>query len=290
MISVYINQMDGTQIGNYRAFIDNVIDNCSIFILINSEGSLDRMEIIREVKRAFPNGVTNEPFLIVLKPDSPQVPFNTTKFQRETEIDFSIINQILFEIENKYSLSRNLYDCLEKEKIIEKIKIKKIKKGIDEKTRPQPTHFINPYDITDTSKIYLREKEIRIIKNAIEEQKNHISLRSNSPATGKSFLISKILQDYYNEKPDVTLIQTDIDDQMRYFDFILKIDSFLKLSNPELLFGTNDLIDEKTREELLENRRTIIFIDGFELIENNVNNENEKKDHNNYYLKRQIQI
>ena len=71
---------------------------CKYFIFINTQGSLDREEIIKEFNMAYPNGLTPNPKFIVFRHDSAEV--NNTKFENETRIKLDY-NQPTFTTEEE---------------------------------------------------------------------------------------------------------------------------------------------------------------------------------------------
>lgn len=82
--------------GNFQNTIDDVIDNCQTFLLLNTLEALTRTEVIREVKQAFPNGKINKDKFWVFRENADDVPWNDSKFQQQTKIDLSKENQPTF--------------------------------------------------------------------------------------------------------------------------------------------------------------------------------------------------
>ena len=82
--------------GDFRETIDQVIDGCRIFLLINSLGALLRTEVIREISKSFPKGDLSNRDLWVFREGKEDVPKGTMEFQDKTGIDLSKINQWKF--------------------------------------------------------------------------------------------------------------------------------------------------------------------------------------------------
>jgi len=71
---------------------------CKYFIFINTHGSLDREQIIKEFNMAYPDGLSPNPKFIVFRHNSAEV--NSTKFENETRIKLDY-NQPTFTIEEE---------------------------------------------------------------------------------------------------------------------------------------------------------------------------------------------
>jgi tetratricopeptide (TPR) repeat protein len=96
-LKVYVNHIfQNKNQGDFRYIIDEIIENCKIFILINSKYALSRSEVVREVKVAFPNGNTSKHDFWIFRKDDFNVPLSTEKFKKETNIDLSKKNQPKF--------------------------------------------------------------------------------------------------------------------------------------------------------------------------------------------------
>jgi hypothetical protein len=101
---VYVDHIIRSRIaGRFRPILDNIIENCRVFILINTIGTLTRNEIFREVKVAFPNGALNGHEFWVFKQKGDNVPRGTSEFKAQTKIDLSEYTQP--EFDNAYELS-----------------------------------------------------------------------------------------------------------------------------------------------------------------------------------------
>jgi hypothetical protein len=95
--TVYVNHMVRDKMpGDYELNIDNIIENCKVFILLNTRGALSRPQVIREVKVAFPDGdlFRHEPWFFREKSDD--VPFGTDRFKEETKLDLKQVHQPSF--------------------------------------------------------------------------------------------------------------------------------------------------------------------------------------------------
>lgn len=82
--------------GDFHQIVDSVIEKCKIFILINGIDALDRPEIIRETKIAFPNGNLKNHKLWIFRHSSQEIHRGHIKFTSETNIDLSLQMQIDF--------------------------------------------------------------------------------------------------------------------------------------------------------------------------------------------------
>jgi len=79
--------------GNFRDVIDNVIDKCHTFILLNTLDTLSRPEVIREVQRAFPSGDITKHVFWIFRENEQDVPRSTIEFTEKTQINLSDHNQ-----------------------------------------------------------------------------------------------------------------------------------------------------------------------------------------------------
>jgi hypothetical protein len=75
--------------GDFRENIDNVIANCRYYILLINIDTLEREEVIREIKQAYPNGLTDHPCLVVFREDLEHVERSSEKFVNRTGIDIA---------------------------------------------------------------------------------------------------------------------------------------------------------------------------------------------------------
>lgn len=87
--------------GERQTIIDTIINKCKIFVLLNTYGSLDRDEVIREVKVAFPNGDFGEHKFWILRRDKFDQLYATPKFEQETKINLTKIYQDPFKNESE---------------------------------------------------------------------------------------------------------------------------------------------------------------------------------------------
>ena len=86
--------------GDFRGeYIDPIIKKSKIFILINSLDALNRSEVIREVKIAFPNGEIREHDFWVFREDKEDVKYVTDDFKNQTQISLENKNQNKFQNE-----------------------------------------------------------------------------------------------------------------------------------------------------------------------------------------------
>ena len=79
-----------------EANIDPIIDNCKIFVFVNSYRSIESQEIHREIKRAFPNGDTTGHGFWAFRENDDLVKFYSDEINNQTKINFGTINQIPF--------------------------------------------------------------------------------------------------------------------------------------------------------------------------------------------------
>jgi hypothetical protein len=77
--------------GEFRKIVDSVISNCRNFILLINIDTLERPEVILEVKTAYPNGRAQFPNLVVFRQGN--VKRDSQDFLNETRIDLSQENQ-----------------------------------------------------------------------------------------------------------------------------------------------------------------------------------------------------
>ena len=110
---VYRNQMSG----KFQHNIDNIINKCKIFILLNTINALSCTEVIREVKTAFPDGELNNHEFWIFRQKSDAVPLGTPQFKEHTKIDLTGYTQHFFSNENE--LARILIEkCRSRENYI----------------------------------------------------------------------------------------------------------------------------------------------------------------------------
>jgi hypothetical protein len=79
--------------GSFEEKINNVIANCRYFILLINIDTLGREQVVRECKRAYPNGLTEHPQFIIFREDLEHVERASETFLIETGIDISKQNQ-----------------------------------------------------------------------------------------------------------------------------------------------------------------------------------------------------
>lgn len=90
---------------------ESVIKAAKFFLLINTEEALNRLEIIKEFKMAYPHGVKDSPILLVLRFDSPEVKLTTSDFEQKTSIFLGTINQAPFKDESDLeSVTKYVFD------------------------------------------------------------------------------------------------------------------------------------------------------------------------------------
>jgi hypothetical protein len=82
--------------GNWVQLHDSIIRSCKIFVLINTIDALERPEIIREIKVAFPNGDTSTHSFWIFRDQKFDAPHNSPTFQQGTGIDLSKQSQAPF--------------------------------------------------------------------------------------------------------------------------------------------------------------------------------------------------
>ncbi len=76
--------------------IDPIIDNCKIFVFVNSYRSIESTEIQREIKRAFPDGNTTGHGFWTFRENDDLVKLCSDELNDKTKINFCTINQIPF--------------------------------------------------------------------------------------------------------------------------------------------------------------------------------------------------
>lgn len=82
--------------GDFRQIVDSIIKNCKIFVLINGIDALEREEVIRETKIAFPNNNFEQHKFWIFRDNNQEVPRGNDKFTIETNIDLSLQMQMDF--------------------------------------------------------------------------------------------------------------------------------------------------------------------------------------------------
>jgi hypothetical protein len=71
-------------VGNFEEAIDNIIENCTYFILLLNIDTLERRQVIRECKKAYPNGLKEHPKFVILREDIEHVERKSEKFLAQT--------------------------------------------------------------------------------------------------------------------------------------------------------------------------------------------------------------
>jgi hypothetical protein len=79
--------------GSFEEKVNNVIANCRYFILLINIDTLGREQVVRECKRAYPNGLTEHPRFIIFREDLEHVERASATFLTQTGIDISKQNQ-----------------------------------------------------------------------------------------------------------------------------------------------------------------------------------------------------
>ncbi len=121
--------------GEFEQYINRIIAKCHTFILVNTLDTLDRDQVIREFRQAFPKNNPTEESFWVFRHDEINVPRITDKFFKNTGYDLSQENQTPFRTSTNLShavLSKCDKKRLQKSQII--IKPKKGEK-FDEEQR-----------------------------------------------------------------------------------------------------------------------------------------------------------
>jgi hypothetical protein len=116
--------------GDFEKKIDEVIACCKYFILLINVDTLNRPQVIREMKKAFPNGLSNNPKLTVFHQNQYNIPRSTDNFIRQTNIDIGKANQQDFK-DNSELASRVL--TLFKHGLDGSLKIKEVGDVINQK-------------------------------------------------------------------------------------------------------------------------------------------------------------
>lgn len=111
--------------GNSEQYIDNVIENCTTFIFINTIEVFTRPQVIREFQQSFPNGNLSTRDLWIFRHDMENVPYATEDFKKETNIDLSVQNQSPFKLPAELAYSA-LTKC--KKKRIEQSQVNELVK------------------------------------------------------------------------------------------------------------------------------------------------------------------
>jgi hypothetical protein len=95
-------------VGSFEERVNNVIANCRYFILLINIATLGREQVIRECKRAYPNGLTEHPKFVIFREDLECVERRSETFLNQTRIDISKENQHDFrtnsELANRVSI------------------------------------------------------------------------------------------------------------------------------------------------------------------------------------------
>jgi hypothetical protein len=87
--TVYVNHILRDKMpGDYELNIDNIIENCKVFILLNTRGALSRSKVIREVKVAFPDGdlFRHEPWVFHKNDEILQRPIDSISVPLDLEL------------------------------------------------------------------------------------------------------------------------------------------------------------------------------------------------------------
>ena len=111
--------------GDSEQYIDNVIENCTTFIFINTIEALTRLQVIREFQQSFPNGNLSTRDLWIFRHDMENVPYATEDFKKKTNIDLSVQNQSPFKLPAELAYSA-LTKC--KKKRIEQSQVSELVK------------------------------------------------------------------------------------------------------------------------------------------------------------------
>ncbi len=77
--------------GDFEHVVNAVISRCRFFILLISWGTLERAQVIRETRTAYPEGLKNRPKLFVFRQNN--VTRRSKFFMEETRIDIGRENQ-----------------------------------------------------------------------------------------------------------------------------------------------------------------------------------------------------
>jgi len=102
--------------GDFESVIDNVIQNCKVFLLLLNYETLTRPQIKRETKIAFPNGNISLHDFWIFRVKASDVERGSTDFYQETQIDLNSQNQSDFSIQGQLAADV-LRKCNEKRRL-----------------------------------------------------------------------------------------------------------------------------------------------------------------------------
>lgn len=111
--------------GEFEEYVNRIIAKCHTFILVNTLDTLDRDQVIREFKQAFPKNNPTEENFWIFRHDEINVPRTTNKFFSNTGYDLSRDNQSPFRTSTNLShavLSKCDKKRLQKSQIVKKPK------------------------------------------------------------------------------------------------------------------------------------------------------------------------
>ena len=108
--------------GNFHKHIDKKIKKCERFILIITQKALTRAEVIREVKKAFPNGSTKKHDFWIFREDKDTIERTNKDFETKTKIKLEKRNQHDFRHDSE--LASKVISLFENRESLENISIK----------------------------------------------------------------------------------------------------------------------------------------------------------------------
>jgi tetratricopeptide (TPR) repeat protein len=226
---------------------ETVINSCKYFIFVNTEGALDREQIIKEFKLAYPDGLKEKPHPIVFRYHESDVEYSTRKFEDRTGIDLRQINQIPFKDERE--LVQIVIDFFNDQfNLVFLSKLKKTKPRIFDDER---TIF------------YGREQELNELSQLLSSEQHIISLVGEG-GIGKSALAFKAIHQVENGY--VYTIKIPIDPKMTFSTFLTVMGRGLLIEDELAKAGDEGTRGQIIRNVLLRANNGILFLDNFESI------------------------
>ena len=226
-----------------------VIDSSRHFIFINTQEALNRDQIIKEFKMAFPNGLDETSKLKVLRYQSPEVQFSNPNFKNQTGVDLPDYNQIPFVDDGEF--------------VREVIGL--FKERFDQVFTSRLKHM-KPRIFNNEKTIFLgREQELNELRQLLSCDAHIISLVGEG-GIGKSALAFSAIHQC-EERFDF-VIQLSLDSNLTFSKFLTIIGQGLAIEEELITLG-----DEKTRAQFIRNVpssvvKGLLFLDNFENISN----------------------
>jgi hypothetical protein len=235
----------------YSEYFDRVrqtvIDSCKYFIFINTYDALNREQIVKEFKMAYPNGLTEMPKPIVIRYSATDVQYSNPEFERATGFSLNDFNQASFTNYSEFV----------------KVVIALFDKQFDQAFKPR-LKCLKPKLFDNEKTIFCgREQELSELIELLSSEKQSITLVGEG-GIGKSALAFKAIHRCENKFD--CIIQVPLDSRITYSKFLTIIGRGLGIEN-ELA----TIEDEKTRAQVISDLmsridRGLIFYDGYESI------------------------